>query len=140
MRGSGTSTYTQPRLSLRREAATYSMASQTIESTPPHLVYAQVQNGQNPHLTLFLNACENNDTAVALQLSPDRDAGLLTFGLNRALRGHHLTLADELLKAGAKWDSFTVTYASSSPEAVKLLVESGYDVNTSLVRGSVLLP
>jgi hypothetical protein len=111
-----------------------------MKDAPPHLVYAQVQNGQDPHLTVFLNACENNNAAVAPQLAPDRDAGLLTFGLNRAVRGHHLTLADELLKAGAKWNSFIVTHASSSPEAVKWLVESGYDVNTSLVRGSVLLP
>jgi hypothetical protein len=115
------------------------MPSELMEDAPPHLAHAQVQNNQDLYLVAFLAACENNDAAVALQLAPDRDAGLLTFGLNRALRGHHLTLADELWKAGAKWDMFSVNYASSSHDGVKWLVESGYDVNTSLVAGSVLL-
>ncbi|KAF2735294.1 ankyrin, partial [Polyplosphaeria fusca] len=78
----------------------------------------------------FLNACESNDAALALQLAPDRDAGALTFGLNRALGGSHLDLARQLLGAGAKWDPETVHLASKSLDAVKLLVESGFDVNT----------
>jgi hypothetical protein len=54
-----------------------------------------------PYITPFLNACENNHFAVALQLAPGRDAGFLTFGLNRAIRGHHLALASQLLEVSA---------------------------------------
>jgi hypothetical protein len=61
---------------------TCSMPPKPVESAPPHLTFAQVLNRQGPHLAAFLEACEKNDTATALQLVSDRDEGLLTFGLN----------------------------------------------------------
>jgi hypothetical protein len=38
----------------------------------------------------------------ALQLASNRDAGTLTYGLNRAVKGSHLDLAGNLLEVGAK--------------------------------------
>ena len=116
------------------------MPQKLIEGAQHHLTFAQVENTTDPSLVPFLNACKSNDAALALQLAPDRDAGLLTFGLNNAFRGNHLDLARQLLGVGAKWDSETVKCASGSLDAVKLLVESGYDVNTTLIGGGVLLP
>ncbi|KAF1830508.1 ankyrin [Decorospora gaudefroyi] len=101
---------------------------------------AIIQNNSDPLLSDFLKACTNNDAALALQLAPEREPALLTFGLNDALRGRHFDLATQLVKAGARWDTFTVQSASRSPDGVRWLVESGYDVNTSLVGGTVLLP
>jgi hypothetical protein len=107
---------------------------------PPHLGYAGAKNSRNnPNGPEFLKACENNDPTVALQLAPGRELELLTFGLNRAIERKHFDLASQLLKAGAKWDTRTVHLASTSHEAVVWLVESGYDVNTSIAYGTVLL-
>lgn len=106
----------------------------------PHLTYAQIQNRTDAFLAKFMRACESNDVASALKLAPDRDAGALTFGVNRAVKGRHLDLARQLLEMGAKWDATTVSFAAGSLEAVKWLVESGFDVNTSLGGGGTLLP
>lgn len=117
------------------------MPQKLIEAPPhPYLTYAQVQNTTTEKLRPFLEACDSNDAAFALQLVPNRDAGALSFGLNRALGGGHLDLARQLLRVGAKWDTQTVILASKSLDAVKLLREFGFDVNSGLVEGSVLLP
>lgn len=116
------------------------MPQKLLKGAQHNLTYAQVQNRTDVFLAAFLHACESNDAASALQLAPDRDAGALTFGLNRAVKGSHLDLARQLLEVGAKWDAETVNLECRSLEAVKLLVESGFDVNTGLVRGGVLLP
>ncbi|KAH7068647.1 ankyrin repeat-containing domain protein [Paraphoma chrysanthemicola] len=105
----------------------------------PHLGYAQRPDQHDTSLVPFLDACEANAVEVALHLAPGRDAGLLTFGLIRAVKAGHFELASQLLARGAQWDTFTVNYAAESFKGVKWLVESGYDVNTSLVGGSGLL-
>ncbi|KAF2277837.1 ankyrin [Westerdykella ornata] len=116
------------------------MPEELLRGTQHSLTFAQIQNRTDALLATFLNACGNNDAALALQLAPNRDAGALTFGLNRAIGGSHLDLARQLLGAGAKWDAQTVRLASRSLDAVKLLVECGFDVNTGLVAGGTLLP
>jgi hypothetical protein len=45
-----------------------------------------------------------------------------------------------LLHVGANWDAHTITHAYISFDAVRLLVECGYDVNTGLIGGGALLP
>jgi hypothetical protein len=108
----------------------------------PHLGHAQIQHPDNPTIPNFLTACASNDTATALQLAPSysHDAGVLTFGLTRAVKEGHLSLATQLLAQGALWDTFTVDSASASLAGVTWLVEKGYDVNTSLMGGGTLLP
>jgi hypothetical protein len=114
--------------------------AQNLPETGPHLGFAQIQNKNDPYAQTFLSACMKNDTATVLQLATDRDAGLLTFGLNHAVHAGNLDLATQLLAAGATWDAFTVDHASASLAGVKWLVENGYDVNTSLMGGGTLLP
>ncbi|KAH8726150.1 ankyrin repeat-containing domain protein [Phaeosphaeriaceae sp. PMI808] len=115
------------------------MPQKLLEAAQHQLSFAQIQDPTDPFLEEFLNACKSNDAAVAIQLAPDRDAGALTFGFNEAVGENHLSLARQLLQGGAKWDSHTVHFASKSLDAVKMLVESGFDVNTGLIRGGVLL-
>ena len=107
---------------------------------PPHAACAITKNSENdPYYPVFLQSCEDNDAAIALQLAPDRELGMLTYGLRRAVERGHLALASQLLEVGAKWDTRTVHLASRSHETVKWLIESGYDVNTSVARGATLL-
>jgi hypothetical protein len=106
----------------------------------PYLEDARVLNPADTHLGEFLIACRDNDAALALQLAPERDTGALTFGLYHAVDGGHLDLADSLLQMGAKWDARTTHVASKSLDRVKWLVQSGYDVNTGMLNGAVLLP
>jgi hypothetical protein len=116
------------------------MPRKFIEGAEHHLTFAQVQNPTDAFLSEFLHACESNDATSALQLAANCDAGTLTYGLNRAVKGNHLDLVRNLLEVGAKWDAETIYLASRSLESVQWLVKSGFDVNTSLVRGGVLLP
>ncbi|KAH7083451.1 ankyrin repeat-containing domain protein [Paraphoma chrysanthemicola] len=116
------------------------MAQKLLKGAQTGLQYAKIGNPGDEHLAAFLDACKNNDIALAERLASRRDAGTLTFGLNEALKGNHLDLASRMLSKGATWDAFTIKYASASFEAVKLLVESGYDVNTGMPAGAVLLP
>src|SRR5689334_19200166 len=116
------------------------MAQKHLKGAQTGLQYAKIGNPGDGHLAAFLDACKNNDIALAERLAPRRDAGTLTFGLNEALKGNHLDPASRMLSKGATWDAFTIKYASASFEAVKLLVESGYDVNTGMPAGAVLLP
>ncbi|CAO2658406.1 Nn.00g061290.m01.CDS01 [Neocucurbitaria sp. VM-36] len=116
------------------------MPQKLLEGAQHNLTYAEVRNPTDASLAPFLHACESDDATSALQLAPDRDVGALTFGLNRAVERGHLDLARKLLEMGAKWDTRTIHLASGSLEAVKLLVESGFDVNTGLIRGGTLLP
>src|SRR5438876_824959 len=60
------------------------MPQKLLEGAQHFLTYAEVQNTTDASLVPFLNACGSNDAALALQLAPDRDAGALTYGLNRA--------------------------------------------------------
>ncbi|KAI4626237.1 uncharacterized protein J4E87_004737 [Alternaria ethzedia] len=107
---------------------------------PPHAACAVTKNSEtDPYYPVFLQSCEDNDAAIALQLAPDRELGMLTYGLRRAVERGHLALANQLLGVGAKWDTRTVHLASRSHETVKWLIESGYDVNTSVARGNTLL-
>jgi hypothetical protein len=106
----------------------------------PYLEDAHVLNPEDTHLGEFLIACRDNDAALALQLARERDAGALTFGLDHAVDEGHLDLADKLLQMGVKWDARTVYVASKSSDRVKWLVQSGYDVNTGMFNGGVLLP
>jgi hypothetical protein len=108
---------------------------------PPHVGFVHPKNSleNDPDCPAFMKACEENDLAVALQLAPGRELELLIFGFNRAIEHNHFDLASHLLKAGATWDTRTVHLVSHSHEAVKWLVESGYDVNTSIASGAVLL-
>lgn len=115
------------------------MPPKLIEGTPQSLTIAQITNHTDASLLPFLHACKHNDAALALQLAPGLESGALTFGLNRALDGGHLDLARQLLAAGAKWDFNTVSHSSDSLDVVKLLVDFGFDVNTGLVAGGVLL-
>ncbi|KAF1945069.1 hypothetical protein EJ02DRAFT_509769 [Clathrospora elynae] len=116
------------------------MPQELLKAAQHHLRYAQVQNRTGPFITPYLDVFGSNDAASALQLAPSRDAGLLTFGLNRTVKEGHLDLARQLLEADAKWDAMTVQRACMSLEAVEMLVEFGFDVNTGLIRGAVLLP
>lgn len=82
-------------------------------------------------------------TPIVLENGPNYltyGTGAVTFRLNSAVQQGHLELARQLLDAGAKWDANTIIYAASSFDAVKLLVECGYDVNTGLIGGGALLP
>jgi hypothetical protein len=65
------------------------------------------------------------------------DDALLTFALNHAVTGSHLDVARHLLEQGAKWDCNTIERANIG--VIELLMEFGFDVNDSLVGGSVLL-
>lgn len=116
------------------------MAQNLLEGAQHYLTFTQVHDQTDTLLRPFLNACEHNDAILALQLAPNRDAGALTVGLNNAVRKSHLELARKLLGMGAKIDAMTVHEASRSLEAIKLLIEFGFDVNTSLIRGGTLLP
>jgi hypothetical protein len=109
------------------------------ESTQNSLTFTPVQSLTDPSTVAFLEACKRNDADLALQLAPSQTSGALTFGLNRAVGGGHLDLARKLLTSGTKWDSEIVNLASSSLDAVKFLVDSGFDIHTSLIRGGTLL-
>lgn len=109
------------------------------EDVPHILPFAIIQTPPDESVQSFLDACESNNIDVAIQLASDLDAAALTVGLNKSIRADHLTLASQLLGVGAEWDSHTVRHASLSLKAVKWLVESGYNVNTGLVGGHVLL-
>lgn len=106
----------------------------------PSTTYAQILNPQDASLRPFLDACESNDVALALQLVAGRDRGLVTTGLNRAVGAGHLGLARQLLELGAKWDAQTVAHASKSLDALRLLVDFGFNVNDPGPWGYVLLP
>ena len=103
------------------------------------LIDCEIENEDDPHLDTFLNACESNDITLVQQLAPNRDVGLLSFGLRRALECGHHDLARQLLERDAKWDATAVDCASKSLDTLQMLSESGFDVNTSLGWGSVLL-
>ena len=115
------------------------MSQKLIKDTQDVLAYARIQDRHVPFLEPFLNACTNNSAARVLQLAPNCEAGLLTCGLNRAIDGGHIDLPHHLLGVGSTWDAETVNIASRSLEAVKLLVESGFDVNTGLIGGNMFL-
>ncbi|KAH7083461.1 ankyrin repeat-containing domain protein, partial [Paraphoma chrysanthemicola] len=80
-------------------------------------------------LVPFLDACAANDRAAALQWAPIVQEDDLTWGLNLAVKNSSIS----------KFDALTVINASRSFECVKWLVEAGYDVNTSILEGVVLL-
>jgi len=108
---------------------------------PPHLAYYKLGDQSNdPCCAIFLQACESNNAAVALMLASGREPEPLTYGLNKAIECNHLDLATQLHTAGTRWDTRTVHCASDSHEGVKWLLELGYDVNTSIAYGTVLLP
>jgi len=113
----------------------------TVSIMPPHLAYSgrHADPANDPEFPAFLRACETNDAVVALKLASGRKPEPLTYGLNRAIECNHLDLAGQLHTAGAKWDTRTVHCASHSHEGVKWLLEWGYDVNTSIAYGAVLL-
>ena len=110
-----------------------------FETGPNYLTYATIQNPRDPSLAAYTNACASNNIPSALSLASTLDPGAVTSGLNMAVQKGYLDLARQLLIAGAKWDTFTIQYASSSFDAVRLLVECGYDVNTGLFGGGSLL-
>jgi hypothetical protein len=62
-------------------------------------------------------------------MSHDLDDGVLTWGLNMAMKAGHLDIARSLLGVGVKWGSVSVRNACRSLEAVKLLFEVGLSVN-----------
>jgi hypothetical protein len=115
------------------------MPPKAPEGTQHSLTFTLPRDASDPLIGTFLAACGNNDAALALQLAPDRDASVLTFGLNKAVGEGHLDLARQLLGAGAKRDTRTVHLAAKSLNAVKFLVESGFDVNTGLAGAATLL-
>jgi hypothetical protein len=88
---------------------------QLLEHDTKYLTYAMIQDPTDPGLPM-------------------------TFELNRTIKDGNLDIARQLLDSGAKWDANTIIYASSSFDAVKLLVEAGFDVNTGLIGGGALLP
>jgi len=88
---------------------------QLLENSNKYLTYATIQDPLDPGIPM-------------------------TFELNRAIQGGHIDLARQLLDSGAKWDADTIMNASGSFDAVKLLVEAGFDVNTGLIGGGALLP
>ncbi|KAF2036802.1 ankyrin [Setomelanomma holmii] len=116
------------------------MATQET-SRPPHehLGYARLQNPTDASIIPFFTACETNVISSALQLASGREPGVLTFGLTRAVKAGHFELANQLVVIGAEWDAFTVNFAAKSIPGVNWLVESGYNVNTSLIGGGGLL-
>jgi hypothetical protein len=116
------------------------MPSIVLSNGPNYLTYATLQNPRDPFLAAYANACASDNIPYALSLASTLDPGAVTSGLNTAVQKGYLELARQLLTAGAKWDAFTIKYASSSFDAVKLLVECGYDVNTRLIGGGALLP
>ena len=63
-----------------------------------------------------------------------------TSALTKAVQEGRLELARQMVNAGAKWDAFTIQRAASSLDAVRVLVECGYDLNTSLIGSGALLP
>ena len=112
----------------------------THENGLNYLTYAAVKDQKDPTLAVYANACANNNVTSALSFLAQLDSGAVTFGLNVAVQQGHLQLAKQLLDADAKWDAFTIEHASSSFDAVRLLVQCGYDVNTGLIGGGALLP
>jgi hypothetical protein len=116
------------------------MAPIVLENGPNYLTYSAPKNRKDPTLSVYASACASNNIPSALSLASVLDTGAVTFGLNIAVQQGHIELARQLLNAGAKWDAFTIEYAASSFDAVKLLVNCGYDVNTGLIGGSALLP
>jgi hypothetical protein len=116
------------------------MTEIVLEHGPNYLTYTAPKNRKDPNLPVYLSACASNNVPSALSLASILDTGAVTFGLNIAVQQDHIELARKLLNAGAKWDAFTIEYAASSFDAVKLLVECGYDVNTGLIDGRALLP
>jgi hypothetical protein len=94
-----------------------------LENGPNYLTYAVVHNRRDPTLSVYTSACASNNMPSALSLSSTLDTGAVTFGLNVAVQQGHLELARQLLNAGAKWDAHTINYASSSFDAVRVLVE-----------------
>jgi hypothetical protein len=116
------------------------MSRRVLKNGPNYLTYAAWPEGKDLSLAVYANACASNNVPSALSLLPTLDTSAVTFGLNIAVQQGHLELARQLLNAGAKWDAHTIREAASSFDAVKLLVECGYDVNTGLVGGGALLP
>ncbi|KAH7115797.1 ankyrin repeat-containing domain protein [Dendryphion nanum] len=114
------------------------MTQDIIELGRPNLAYAKLPIPPNSSCLMFLDACRDNDVALALQLAPD-DVGVLTWGLNRAVEMDHLNLASQLLGVGARWDMHTVYKVSKSLDKIRWLVESGFDVNTNLHGAAVML-
>jgi hypothetical protein len=128
-----------PFLSFGRHHLLAQMPPIVFENGPNYLTYATIQNRRDPNLAAYVNACASNNISSALSLVATLDARAVTSGLNMAVLKGDLELARQLLTAGAKWDAFTINYASSSFDAVKLLVKCGYDVNTGLIGGGALL-
>ncbi|KAF2108166.1 ankyrin repeat-containing domain protein [Lophiotrema nucula] len=108
-------------------------------SHPPFLDYARIQNPQQPTLSLFLTACRDNDITTSLSQALDQEPGALTYGLNDAFRRSHLGLARQLLDNGAQYDTKTVLIASNSLDAIIMLVERGFNVNTALWHGGTVI-
>lgn len=106
---------------------------------PPFLGLAQVPDREHATFSEYLSACNDNDAVIALQLAPDQEPATLTCGLNHAVRWLHLELARQLLRNGVQWDTQTVIYASKSLNAIKLLFDFGFNVNTGLLGGGNLL-
>lgn len=102
-------------------------------------VKPQIASPKDDPLSTFLTACETGNETVALRLAGGCADDSLTVGLNKAMKNNRLELARNLINAGAQWNTETVHLASASFDAVRLLVETGFDVNTGLGEGTVLL-
>lgn len=104
------------------------------------LPYLRVRACYSPHIKGFLKACADNDLATSTHLAPINDTEALSVDLNIAIEGGHVELARQLISQGAKWDSRTIHLASESFQAVEMLLQCGFDANTRLIGGGVLLP
>jgi hypothetical protein len=105
----------------------------------PSLGLARVQDPEHENFVDFMHACGDNDVVLALQLTIEQEPAAMTAGLNHSIHLRYLELARQLVLRGAQWDSRTVTYASSSLDAIQLLVDSGLDVNSTLRGAGTLL-
>ncbi|KAF1999813.1 ankyrin [Amniculicola lignicola CBS 123094] len=105
----------------------------------PFIGVATVQNREHETFPRFLEACRNNESAVALQLANDQEPAVLTWGLSHSIKAQHLDMARQLLLNGVSWDYHTLSYASRDLDAIKLLVDFGFNVNSTLLGGGNLL-
>jgi hypothetical protein len=106
---------------------------------PPFIGAVTVQNREHETFPTFLEACRNNESALALQLAIDQEPAVLTWGLSHAIKAQHLDMARQLLLNGVRWDYHSLSYASRDLNAIKLLVAFGFNVNSTLLGGGNLL-
>ena len=114
-------------------------SNSTTSEEYPFLDIAVVENRDNTTFSEFSKACQFNDVSLALQLASEQDTAALTCGLNDAIDWRRYDLARQLLLSGAHWDTSTVRYASKSFDAIKLLIDFGFNVNTCVLGGGTLL-